>query len=187
MTQKKKIKVYMLFDLDEPDHARYIGQCKSCVDRRVSGHFKDAANDTENRHVCNWIKSINFNVGYRILEEDAIWNESEIKWIAKLKAEGHKLTNMTDGGEGSIGCKRSEEFKRKLSIARKGKKRPEISEKVSKALLGKKHSKERIRQNSISHKGLKISKEHILKLREGLRKWHISKNHIVKDSSTCLK
>ena len=36
--------------------------------------------------------------------------EYEIWMIAWCKTQGHRLTNMTDGGEGSSGCKQNQEF-----------------------------------------------------------------------------
>lgn len=36
-----------------------------------------------------------------ILEQNARWNLSERKWIAKLRDDGFRLLNLTDGGQGS--------------------------------------------------------------------------------------
>ncbi len=46
----------------------------------------------------------------------------EIKHIARLKVEGYKLYNLTDGGDGVSGYKHSDETKQKISLAKIGKK-----------------------------------------------------------------
>lgn len=161
------VKVYGLFALSNPKVFRYIGQCIIEVEERVRNHFKEAKKDTKNRWVYNWIKKHNFQIGYRILEEDAVWNESEIKWKKKLQEEGHRLTNMTDGGDGFLGGKHSKnwskrhseimkqkwqdsEFRKKMSIAmslnsRKGKPCP--------GNKGKIRTKEWLKKLSESQKG----------------------------------
>ena len=55
------------------------------------------------------------------------------------------------------GRKVSEEKKKKISLALKGKKRPKISE----SLKGRTISEETRKKLSLAHKGKKLSKEHI--------------------------
>jgi hypothetical protein len=45
----------------------------------------------------------------------------EIQQIAQLRAEGYKLVNRTDGGDGTSGYRHTDEAKDKVSKARKGK------------------------------------------------------------------
>ena len=59
----------------------------------------------------------------------------------------------------------TEETRKKMSLAQKGKKRPKLSEK----LKGRKLSEETKRKLSLAHKGKKLSKEHIEAIR--LARW----------------
>jgi len=54
---------------------------------------------------------------YEILNEGLSWQEAqeyEMKYIKEYKEKGYKLTNMTDGGEGTLGYKRPKEELRKI-------------------------------------------------------------------------
>lgn len=55
------------------------------------------------------------------LEVNAPWNEAEIKWIAHLRGCGADLVNATSGGDGALGVKWTDERRRNLSNAMKGK------------------------------------------------------------------
>lgn len=158
----KMVRVYCLFDLENPFHIRYVGQCTYDVVIRFKDHLKAARKHKRNQWVYNWIRSVDYKIGYRILEEDAVWNESEIKWIAKLKSQGHKLTNMTDGGDGfKPGYVPTEQHRLNNS----------------KSKLGKKHSLERRRINAISQTGKKLSRETIYKMSKARKGRKYSKEH----------
>ena len=80
------------------------------------------------------------------------------------------LTNMTFGGEGVSGIKRSEEHKKKISEANKGRKRSEETrKKISKGNKGKKQSEEAKRKMSEAKKGRKHSEESKQKISESLK------------------
>lgn len=103
--------------------------------------------------------------------------QREIYWINKLNTFRGDGYNMTAGGEGAVGCKISEETKKKMSKAHLGKvlseeHKKKISEaslgkvfsdetkqKLSEALLGKVFSEETRRKMSEAHLGRKISEE----------------------------
>jgi group I intron endonuclease len=74
--------------------------------------------------------------------------EKEIFYIAKFKEEGHRLLNLTNGGDGVLGYIHSDETRRKKS------------ESMKKTIGGKpahnrgsKHSEETKKKMSESHKG----------------------------------
>ena len=52
-------------------------------------------------------------------EEQAFQWEKELIYL--LRCDGVSLYNMTDGGEGISGCERSDECRRKISVAKRGK------------------------------------------------------------------
>lgn len=98
---------------------------------------------------------------YKILERfncehAALKKEEEL--ISFYRAEGFKLANVASGGTANSGPRHSEEVKRQMSAARKGKKRTyrwTLSE----------ETKEKMR---MSHTGMKSSKEAVDKLRAAL-------------------
>lgn len=93
-------------------------------------------------------------VAVDLLEKDAF--DLECERIKFWRNQDVKLANMTDGGEGPSGHKRSEETKAKMSAAHKGKSRPD--------LLGRKASDETKAKISLSRKGRKLSEETKAKL-----------------------
>ena len=116
-----------------------------------------------------------------ILEENVKPEElsiREIFWIEKLNTKLPNGYNLTDGGEGTagykktriqienhrkaiIGKKASEETKRKISNAHVGKRKTEVHAKnISKGLKGRKLSQDHIKKVSEANKGKKISEEH---------------------------
>ena len=102
--------------------------------------------------------------------------EHEKVLIACFKDMGYKLANLTDGGQGSSGLKQLDETKQKRSNALKGRKRPEIVEKMRVIKTGFKHSeqtKEKMRKSAIArgynpiniklmHEAIQLKKKEIL-------------------------
>ena len=110
-------------------------------------------------------------------------NALEKYWIAEYRSRGKAEYNIADGGDGfpcNRGKKLSEEYKIKLSEAKKGKKRKPFSndtkQKISDArkkqtapMLGKLHSEETKRKMSSAMKGVHKGKH--WKLVDGKRVW----------------
>ena len=93
-----------------------------------------------------------------ISEQDAF--EKEKQAIANYRAQGVRLVNMTDGGDGSSGAKRSEQWKALMSAVHKGKTTSlEVRQKISASVraLGYTHSDEAKDKMSEVHKGHKRS------------------------------
>lgn len=109
-------------------------------------------------------KNITNKIPYRveILLDDLTWEEACEKEIEFILLYGRKdlgtgsLVNMTNGGEGTPGIKRSQEYILKLSERQKGEKAH---------MFGKKHSEETIRKMSDSKKGKSPSEQTREKLR----------------------
>ena len=117
-------RIYALVDAREPEHFRYVGKTVREIQERLYFHlYRQPAE--RNLHKKRWIVKVQDAGGEVIpvlLEEcaDDVQDEREMFWIAKAKADGHRLTNMTDGGEGGVNpC-------------------PEVREKIRAALLGRK-------------------------------------------------
>lgn len=93
-------------------------------------------------------------------------DEREIFWIAKLRENGYKLKNLTDGGEGAIN-----------SI-------PGLSKKLRKLRLGKKLSEETKKKISQSNLGKKFTDAHKKKLSIARKKRIITSETRIKASNT---
>jgi hypothetical protein len=105
---KKKCIVYGLFSFNDPNQIRYVGQTVQPIEGRFRAHLNVASNSKNKsfrNYVYNWIRYHNYRIGYVILQENATYNFSEKRWIEDLRYEGHRLTNLTDGGDGSLGFK----------------------------------------------------------------------------------
>lgn len=122
--------------------------------------------DGRNQH---W-RNIVAKYGYTIVIEKANLSDGEaatyeIELIASIGREN--LCNKTDGGDGMSGYIHTDEGKRKISEAHKGKPRPvESVEKMRAAKRGKKLSEETKRKMSEARKGRKHSDEAIAKMRQ---------------------
>lgn len=114
---------------------RYVGFTTD-PQRRLQDHIKASRYDKSIVYRNHWIKSVldkGSNIELLVIEQGkgSGWEEREIYWIKWYRfIMGPKLTNLTDGGEGALGCTGREctqETRQKLSAAGKGKKRsPEI-------------------------------------------------------------
>jgi hypothetical protein len=112
--------IYGLYDQREPEHIRYVGKTNR-LKRRMVEHVHHSINNKTYKD--KWIKKLiadGQNPMMIILEQTNYlnWSGKEKEWIKTLKIDGHRLTNLTDGGEGN-NYVRSEELKKKLSDFRK--------------------------------------------------------------------
>lgn len=109
----------------------------------------------------------------QIIAENLTWENAcdlEKKYIAfygrRDKNQGC-LVNLTDGGDGVCGFIHSEEARKKISEANKGKIfSKETLKKISEANTGKKRSQETLKKLSEAHKGKIFLKETLKKLSE---------------------
>ena len=151
------VKVYGLSS-SEDGEIRYIGQTTQTLKKRLDSHVHHPKR-TDYLYVCRWIKTVRdagFSVQCTLLEDNAVWNESERSWIAKFKESGARLTNATDGGDGILGRVVSQETRDKISKAHIGKvKSQEHRENISKSHIGMKQSEETRRKHSETKKGKK--------------------------------
>lgn len=136
---------------------RYIGKSTN-PEARLKAHISKAKTNQTKHHAANWIRSL-LNAGEKpavevVFEvpEGEPWEPYEIKLIAEFKAEGHRLTNGTGGGDGFFDVtpeanakrvaaakvtKSSPEFKERISrVMREVRSSPEFREAVSKKIKG---------------------------------------------------
>lgn len=124
--------IYALRD-SETNEIRYIGKSVKGI-ARPREHWRVRHKPKYNTmHVYRWLrKCINPPI-VQILEVCQTKSELSIReqiWIAVYSATG-RLTNMTKGGDGTVGKRHSEETKQKLSLAKKGKPSPLRGKKMS--------------------------------------------------------
>jgi hypothetical protein len=149
--------IYALLD-DRSGEVRYIGKTLIKPSTRLGQHRRDVA-DT---HKARWVRSIGpEHVQIKVLEaaERTRLCDLEREWIARLRADGVRLTNLTPGGEGGPGAKpgaanpmkrpevvakivavprrRDDLWKARISMARKGQRvSEETKAKISASLSG---------------------------------------------------
>ena len=100
-----------------------------------------------------------------LTEEQAFQNEIDfISWYGRVDSGNGILRNLTDGGDGASGLIFSEEQKRKMSEAKKGK------------YLGRIFSEETKRKISEAHKGRIFSEETKRKMSESNKLYQQNKN-----------
>lgn len=101
---------------------RYIGQTTQVPKRRRAFHVSYAKRHNQS-HLDHWINKVlrdGHELGMVILDNAAIWNVTEVAVIAKFRAEGSNLLNIMAGGQGSLGWKKSDEERHRISASKKG-------------------------------------------------------------------
>ena len=145
--ENRSVVVYGLAS-SEDGKIRYIGQTAQALAKRFSAHFSYPVSK-RNSMVNRWISSVR-QAGFRVLcfviESDAIWNDTETRWIAWYLKQGTELVNTTVGGSGTLGHKVSAEIRAKISAGLKGKRKSQ--DHVAK-----------IRANGILRRGVKLPPE----------------------------
>jgi group I intron endonuclease len=150
----------VIYCLISPSNKKYYGYTTN-FERRKIEHIQKAKLGKINS-LYSAIRKYGFeNFIWNIIEvynnesEKILHNilcEREIYWIIKDKTHIRKYGyNMTKGGDGIFGCKRSEETKKKISESLKGEKHPNY--KKAPWNKGKKTSEETKKKLSLSHKG----------------------------------
>lgn len=119
--------------------------------------------------------------GFEILKEceDEEMNYWETYYIKKLNTKKPYGYNMTDGGEGRLGCPCSEQTKRKIGDANKGRKRSEEwCKMIRETNKGRKRSEQTKRKISEANKNKKLSektKNKISETMKGIKPWNTGK------------
>lgn len=142
---------------------QYIGQTSKTIEHRWRTHLSEA-----NRHDYKFYRAIRKYGSENFRIEEIMWVEAPTKntlkkklnfleqhFIQKFETRKHGY-NSTDGGDGVLGMKLSEETKLKLRNAQLGLKRPDwVCKKIGKSHLGKKLPKETCEKIRLSHLGNK--------------------------------
>jgi hypothetical protein len=122
------MKTIYIYTLEHPltGEIRYVGKTVN-PKKRESDHCSKSVQLLNQRHLSKWILSL-LNQGLKpkmtiIDSTDLIdWQWLEIYWISQFKTWGFNLTNNAIGGNSNHGFKMSEEFCKKQSQLKKGRK-----------------------------------------------------------------
>lgn len=131
-----------LYILSCPEgRVRYVGKTVGPLSYRLSGH-RSAARRGLADHRSRWLRSIGGRATIDLVAEvPGNGSREEIELIAGLRKLGARLTNCTDGGEGTTGRVFAPESIEKLRAAFKGRKMPprsaETRARLSAALKGR--------------------------------------------------
>lgn len=101
---------WIIYTLANPrtNEVRYVGWTSQRANRRLSAHLQEAVSKTPTTYRTKWILSL-LSIGLRPVMETIEsgsgdgWAEAEQRWIATYRERGARLTNATDGGEGTVG------------------------------------------------------------------------------------
>jgi len=173
--------IYGLYSSSNPNHIRYIGRSQSDTpDARLISHIYEAKSGNTKTHKCYWIQKViadGDEIKAVLIENNLSWEKSgekEIYYISYYKKLGHKLTNLTIGGDGAIGMKHTEATRKKMSASRMNYKfTPEAIENMRKVQCNR--SIEHRQKISIAHKGKPKSESHKAKLKKPKSPEHIEK------------
>ncbi len=156
---------------------RYIGKTEKPLARRLRSHMSEARRGVR-RHVYNWIRSLESAPGALEVERCGSPEEleaAEMEWIAEARRLGVRLTNATDGGEGSAGRKIGADTREKMSAAKRGRPSPpqsaESRERTAAFHRGRKRSPEtcaRIGASRLGKPGRKLTDDQRSALRAAI-------------------
>jgi hypothetical protein len=132
---------------------RYIGYTKHSLNRRLNGHRNEARRKDvggkyeRNTYKDKWFRKYYDEISIILIEENISSLEEILErekyWIKYYRDNGYNLVNSTDGGDGTVGYKLTEEHKQLLRDLNKGKTlSEEHKQKISNSHKGKKMSNE---------------------------------------------
>lgn len=139
------IRIYSLHDPRRPKEVRYIGQTSQNLSERLSKHIIRAISNYRKKnsnHRCNWIGCLSkdgIKPAITLIEEtdESNYIKREKFWIADYRSKGHNLVNSTEGGEGTLGYKFTEEGKKILRARKHRILTEEHKLKISNSMKGK--------------------------------------------------
>lgn len=154
--------IYGLRDAADPSRIRYVGKAERDQSRPWA-HYENRL--TRRSKVSTWCQKL-FLAGRRydvvVLEalpmatRDVV-NDAERKWIASLATAGHRLLNMTPGGDGALLV--SEDAKQRHAAAvRAAMARPDVAQRILAAWQGEAGQRRRLLHARV-HVGRRLSAE----------------------------
>jgi hypothetical protein len=151
--------IYLLRD-PRSGEPRYVGKSTSGI-HRPRAHIVSPS--CKQPYLYNWVnslKSVGMEPEILVIERvphPMFLPELEKYWIATLRQSGYRLVNLTDGGEGKLGLKHTEESKRRISETKKRKIVEAEANGTTYGMYGRSHSPEVREQIAIASRGRVLS------------------------------
>lgn len=126
VTDPRWVTIYALcqpIDKWRTGEVRYVGKTVGTPWHRVRAHAYAAKRGTPRLPVLRWLrKQIDAGNPYHIRHLERVppgvdWAERERFWIAKYRADGVRLLNLTEGGDGLAGHRHTQAHKDKIAAA----------------------------------------------------------------------
>lgn len=110
-----------IYTLSYNGQVRYVGQTVRSLKARLRRHMWEAQSGAT-RYVSNWIRSLDLqpDIVPLVVVENDLGAATEREIIALYRRNGHRLTNLTDGGDGMLGHRVLPGTRRKISATLKG-------------------------------------------------------------------
>ena len=171
--------IYTLHDPREDQHIRYVGWTLNPANRLYVHKYR--AKKYGHTYCERWIRKL-LEAGVSPVMSEVHrgygpWGEAEQGWIKHYRDLGHKLTNITEGGEGYVGYVPTPEAIAKIKEATTGREVPqEQREHMRQLMKGRVFSqewKDKIRATKLSRKGTRgntLTDEHKQKIGTGVHK-----------------
>lgn len=161
---------FLIYGIVDPDSGLYgyVGASKRGLSRPRANWEPGVLANESNAEKKAWLSAILTRGLPRVdvLEDvgsDDLLPEAEKRWIAKLRAEGHPLTNRSPGGDGSRYYVPSPETCERIAASKRGVPRPDWARaKMSASHLARERTPEELehaRQLGLAWKGKKRSAE----------------------------
>ena len=139
---------------------RYIGLTTKTILRRRSEHFKNAERGFKTPF-ADWLRKhpsredVYFESVELVMSDDLEdLGRAEQQWIARLRADGHRLLNLTDGGLGPRGYVWSDEQRRAVGDRTRGTVHPNPPRGPDNPMWGRSHSEEQKARWSAERRGM---------------------------------
>lgn len=131
--------------------------------RRLAAHLRDASSGRDKTRCGHWKREVLAagRTPLMVIVDEGVYGgyvSAEQKWIAHFREKfGDRLTNLTLGGDGTLGRVNSPEHRAKISAYRKGRKAsPETLHKMRQAQLGRKQTPEWTAKIAAKNRGRKM-------------------------------
>lgn len=150
--------IYGVREMDSEEF-RYVGLTTGTVSNRRAQHWKSVQHGRRTPFV-DWLgthddrESVYFQSLELIMSEDlSDLGEAERVWIARMRADGHNLLNLSEGGLGPRGYVWTEEQRRAAGERSRGRKRTDSLSGTNNPMWGRNHSEAQKARWSQERKG----------------------------------